>query len=163
MRGSRRRFTISVCVSRDGVAENRLQSVVMSEPSKKFLLAVFAAIILSLAAPAHAFRCKNKLVTDGMHEDEVLAVCGEPASRRDLGYTVRSYPYGWRSVSPGSGRSHWRGHTALSEEILVTEFVYNFGPRKLMRRLVFEGGILTAIETLGYGYIDQGDGDNGPR
>jgi len=36
----------------------------------------------------------------------------------------------------------------------VTELVYNFGPRKLMRKLRFEGGLLTSIETIGYGYRD---------
>lgn len=74
---------------------------------KNVLLAALAGIILLLAAPVHAFRCKNKLVTDGMHEDEVLAVCGEPVSRRHLGYTMRAYPYGWRTMPPGDGRRHW--------------------------------------------------------
>lgn len=135
----------------------------MSVPSKKFLLPALAVIILSMAAPAHAFRCKNKLVTDGMNEEEVLAVCGDPISRRHLGYTLRSYTYGWRRGLPGNGRRHWDSRAVLSEEVPVTEFVYNFGPRKLMRRLVFEGGILTGIETLGYGYIDKGNGNSGPR
>jgi hypothetical protein len=35
---------------------------------------------------------------------------------------------------------------------MITEYVYNLGPRKLMRRLVFEGGLLARIETLGRGY-----------
>jgi hypothetical protein len=35
---------------------------------------------------------------------------------------------------------------------MVTAYAYNFGPRKLMRRLVFEAGILVSIESLGYGY-----------
>ncbi len=42
------------------------------------------------------------------------------------------------------------GH--LIEEVAITEYVYNFGPRKLMQRLVFEGGVLITIETIGYGY-----------
>jgi hypothetical protein len=35
---------------------------------------------------------------------------------------------------------------------MVTEYVYNLGPRKLMRRLVFEGSVLVSVETLGRGY-----------
>lgn len=38
------------------------------------------------------------------------------------------------------------------EQVILTEYVYNFGPRKLMRRLIFEGGVLTSIEKIGYGY-----------
>ena len=37
-------------------------------------------------------------------------------------------------------------------EIPVESWIYNFGPNKLMRRVIFEGGIVTEIETLGYGY-----------
>jgi hypothetical protein len=45
------------------------------------------------------------------------------------------------------------GHFAT--EVIVTEFVYNFGPRKLMRRLIFEGNVLVEIETIGYGYLEK--------
>ena len=34
----------------------------------------------------------------------------------------------------------------------MTEYVYNLGPRKFMRRLVFEGGLLATVEKLGRGY-----------
>ena len=74
---------------------------------------------------------------------------------RHIGKTLRNinvpigrhYGGGWRGESfPGYG---------YSQEVLVTEYVYNFGPRKLMRRLVFEGGILVTIESLGYGYHEK--------
>jgi hypothetical protein len=45
------------------------------------------------------------------------------------------------------------GHFAT--EVIVTEFIYNFGPRKLMRRLIFEGNVLVEIESIGYGYIEK--------
>jgi hypothetical protein len=94
-----------------------------------------------------------------MHEQQVIAICGEPTTRRHLGYAVRGVPYGWRRVTPG-GRETWypRGGT-LTEEVIVTEWVYNFGPRKLMRRLVFHGGVLVEIDTIGYGYIEQEQDD----
>jgi hypothetical protein len=38
---------------------------------------------------------------------------------------------------------------------IVAEYAYNFGPRKVMRRLIFEGGILVSIEALGYGYREK--------
>lgn len=126
-------------------------------------LALTAVLLLAIgyADPAHAFRCKTKLVKEGMHEQQVIAVCGEPTSRRHMGYAVRGVPYGWRRVTPG-GREIWypRGGT-LTEEVVVTEWIYNFGPRKLMRRLIFHGGILVEIDTVGYGYIEQDPDDAG--
>lgn len=131
-----------------------------SEPRKLALTAVLL-LAVGYADPAHAFRCKTKLVKEGMHEQQVIAVCGEPTSRRHMGYAVRGVPYGWRRVTPG-GREIWypRGGT-LTEEVVVTEWIYNFGPRKLMRRLVFHGGILVEIDTVGYGYIEQDPDDAG--
>ena len=101
-----------------------------------------AVVCLSLLAsdPAHAFRCGSRLVKDGMHESEVKVICGEPVSERTIGYVIRSY----------FGRDG--GYTGYAHEVLVTELVYNFGPRKFMRKLRFEGGILRSIETIGYGY-----------
>ena len=114
---------------------------------------LLAAVLL--AEPAAAFRCGSKLVKDGMHEQQVLAACGEPTTRRHLGFAVRSFDLGARRVSPGWGASHFPGHGHLIEEVIVTEYVYNFGPRRLMRRLIFEGGVLVSIETIGYGYREK--------
>ena len=47
------------------------------------------------------------------------------------------------------------GYGHYTEEVALTEYVYNFGPRKLMRRLLFEGGVLVKIETIGYGYREK--------
>lgn len=106
-----------------------------------------------LPQTAEAFRCGSKLVVDGMHEAEVLAICGEPATRRQIGYAVRPYdPRRRQRRDAGWSRHFDPGFGHLVEEVIVTEFVYNFGPRRLMQRLVFEGGLLVKIEALGYGY-----------
>lgn len=110
-------------------------------------------LIVMIAAPAEAFHCGSKLLKVGMHSTEVVAICGEPASRRHLGYALRRYDFGARRrLAPRWTDYHNPGYGQLSEELIITEYVYNFGPRKLMRRLIFEGGILVRIETLGYGY-----------
>lgn len=131
-----------------------------SDPRKITLLAAILVFTAGFANPAQAFRCGTKLVKEDMHEQQVIAVCGEPATRRHMGYAVRGVPYGWRRVTPG-GREIWypRGGT-LTEEVVVTEWVYNFGPRKLMRRLIFHGGILVEIDTIGYGYIEENTDDD---
>ena len=114
-----------------------------------------AVLLLGLcfAEPAAAFRCGSKLVKDGMHEAQVVAVCGQPATMRNLGMAVRSYDYRYhRQSSPGWSGYSRPGYGYLAEEVIITEYVYNFGPRKLMRRLLFEGGVLVTIESIGYGY-----------
>lgn len=60
-----------------------------------------------------------------------------------------------RNLSPGVTIEHFPGYGHYIEEVELTEYVYNFGPRKLMRRLIFEGGVLKKIETIGYGYRER--------
>lgn len=108
---------------------------------------------LLVTEPAQAFRCGSKLVVEGMHEQQVVAICGEPAVRRHIGYAVRPYELRRRNeLGSGWSRSYSRGLGGLTEEVVITEYVYNFGPRRLMQRLIFEGGILVEIEPVGYGY-----------
>ena len=89
---------------------------------------------------------------DGMHEQQVIAICGEPTTRRNLGYALRPYDFGRRQLGGGWTRRYDPGFAGFVEEVVITEFTYNFGPRRLMQRLVFEGGILVDIEPIGYGY-----------
>ena len=116
----------------------------------KLTLSIALACMAFLASdPAHALRCGNRLVKDGMHESEVKAICGKPVSERRLGYVLRSH------FDRTHGLTTTRYYGGYQREVLVTELVFNFGPRKLMRKLRFEGGLLTSIETLGYGYHEK--------
>lgn len=115
---------------------------------------IVAALILC-SAPAHAFRCGNKIVTEDMHEAQVRAACGTPTTSRIIGRTVQNINVPIQRVHGGGWtQKHFPGY-AFAQEVFVTEYVYNFGPRKLMRRLLFEGGVLVSIETLGYGYKED--------
>ncbi len=118
------------------------------------LRSLSAALCLLLLASqsAHALRCGSKLVKEGMSESEVIALCGEPAERRDLG--LRQVPYVDRHGKRGLlGRPSIDGY--FVEDIRVTQLVYNFGPRKLMQRLRFENSVLVEIEAIGYGYRER--------
>lgn len=120
-----------------------------------FLIATTVFVGLVLSDSAHAFRCGSKLVRDGMHEQQVIAICGQPTSARNIGHTVRAFDY--RLYRPKGSDTLYRhpGFGTLATDVVVTEYVYNFGPRKLMRRLIFEGGVLVTIESIGYGYIEK--------
>jgi hypothetical protein len=110
-------------------------------------------VLILTSTSAFGFRCGRKIVTEDMHEIQVIKACGSPTTSRQLGYAVRgTYVPVRRHVSPGMTVEHFPGYGYYTEEVVLTEYVYNFGPRKLMRRLVFEGGILVKIETIGYGY-----------
>ena len=124
----------------------------------KFFPAVSLILVAMLAtSPAHAFRCKSKIVVDGMHEQQVIAACGQPTTIRHIGYALQAFDFGHRSHYPGgitTGRTYL-GYGNLHRQVIVTEYVYNFGPRKFMRRLIFEGGVLVTIESIGYGYLEK--------
>ncbi len=120
----------------------------MQATAKLSISLVLAATALLASDPAHALRCGSRLVKDGMHESEVKAICGQPVSERRLGYVLRSHIDRSHRLST----TRYYGYGGYYREVLVTELIFNFGPRKLMRKMRFEGGILTSIETIGYGY-----------
>jgi hypothetical protein len=118
-----------------------------------FLIALITMVLILTSTSAFGFRCGRKIVTEDMHEVQVIKACGSPTTSRQLGYAVRgTYLPVRRHVSPGMTVERFPGYGYYTEEVVLTEYVYNFGPRKLMRRLIFEGGILVKIETIGYGY-----------
>jgi len=115
---------------------------------------VIACGTLLFASDALAFRCGNRLTTEGMPESEVIALCGEPISIRHIGYVLR--PYMIKRPAAMSGLSGTRQvYSGFHEELLVKEMLFNFGPRKLMRLVRFEGGRMVSTETAGYGHRDE--------
>lgn len=103
------------------------------------------AVALLAASPAFsAMRCGTKLVREGDTRSEVAVKCGEPTE------VVTQKSVYRRPVIWADGRQYFVGDDFI--EIKVESWVYNLGPDKLMRRLRFEDGVLTEIETLGYGY-----------
>ena len=112
-------------------------------------------LLATMTTPAFALRCGNKIVRDGDHQAKILDMCGEPDAVQ-----VRNI---YRSGVPTQIRSTSR-HPRHDEELLVhdrsvievvvEEWTYNFGPRRLMRVIRFENGIVTSVKRLGYGYRD---------
>ena len=121
----------------------------MRSTGKLPILIALACMTFLASDPAHALRCGNRLVKEGMPESEVKAICGKPVSERRLGYVLRSH------IDRTHGLTTTRYYGGYNREVMVTELVFNFGPRKLMRKLRFEGGLLTSIETIGYGYREK--------
>jgi hypothetical protein len=102
---------------------------------------------LVAAAPAHAFRCGTKLVSEGDTRSQVLSKCGKPTE------TIEQRPLYRRPVSWIGGRPYYLSSDFV--EVVVESWIYNFGPHKLMRRVRFEDGLVVEIETLGYGFHER--------
>jgi hypothetical protein len=114
-----------------------------------------------LASPAAlALRCGSDVIDEGMRKVEVENKCGPPASKDSrIEYrTVRKQ----RSI-----REDYNGYNDLYElrhrrdrhseeevetvQVVIEEWVYNFGATRFMQLLIFEDGRLKEIKDMGYG------------
>ena len=113
------------------------------------MIALLAVVALaSPAATADSMRCGSKLIRDGDPRDAVVAKCGQPSDVQTR--TVLRRPY-----YDFDGRIVYYGDGLV--EVPVEIWTYNFGPYKLMRRVRIVDGLVDEIETLGYGYHEDGD------
>lgn len=115
---------------------------------------------LLLSPAALALRCGSNVIDAGMRKIEVEQKCGAPASKDSrIEYrTVRKQ----RSV-----RGEYSGYNDLYElrnrrdrlseeevetvQVVIEEWVYNFGSTRFMQLLIFEDGKLREVKDLGYG------------
>lgn len=119
-----------------------------------------ALALLLMAQPALAFRCQSRIISEDDPQAKVLRFCGEPTSVQQRVIYRSGIPY-VRGLTIRSGESEMRVareelylHTRSVVEVLVEEWTYNLGPRKLMRVVRFENGLVTGVDHLGYGYLE---------
>jgi len=99
------------------------------------------ALLLVASSGAFAMRCGTRLIVGGDRDFQVRERCGAP-------FWIDDYV----------GVDVLGARTPLERQIDVQFEVwyFNFGPRQLMRRLVFRDGVLQREETLGYGVRELG-------
>ena len=119
------------------------------------LIAAALSLLFLAATPALAFRCGSKIVSEGDHYSKVLKYCGEPVGvqERVIYREGRTRPR-FRVEGP-NGLEYDREVLRYERsyvEVLVEEWTYNFGPRRLMQLVRFENGFVTSVDQLGYGY-----------
>lgn len=120
----------------------------MRRSRKRTLVPVLTAMAFLSAggdAFADALRCGNHVISYGDHAVEVLRYCGEPVAVQSRLVQRRVVAFG-TVFHPGLG---------LLEEVVIEEWTYNFGPRKLMRQVRLENGFVTNVRELGYGYREK--------
>jgi len=120
--------------------------------------AILLALLAGLATtPAYALYCNNKLVSEGDPETKVRIACGEPVHiHRYVIYEVQEYATVRRPYRPGYRET--RDLHAVPFEIqtivpiAIEEWTYNFGPERLLHRVIFQNGYLRQVQTSGYGF-----------
>jgi len=115
------------------------------------LVLMFLCILLS--HPAFALRCGRALVDIGDYKEDVIDKCGEP-EYIDTHIELRGVidRFGART-RPSPETSINLGQQHFTEiEVVVEEWIYDFGRRRFQKRLRFENGRLTEIKDLGYGH-----------
>lgn len=107
------------------------------------ILAFIVLASTAFSARADAVRCDGRIVVVGDTRAQLRDVCGDPEDVQ----TQRILQQPSYFVD---GRQYFVGTQLV--EILVEYWTYNFGPQKLMRRIRIEDGVITDMETLGYGH-----------
>jgi hypothetical protein len=101
----------------------------------------FALLLGTFALPAQALRCGTRVVTEGDRDFAVRERCGEPY------FTEQSYALTVRGAN---------GPYEVQDETVYDVWYYNFGPQRLLVRLLFRDGRLAREESLGYGVSEIG-------
>jgi hypothetical protein len=122
--------------------------------TRKLVVISLLLAALLLSTDALAMRCGNKLISKGDTQAKVLKYCGEPIQKTQrLGLRSGVYRSGVAGYADADGYFN-RGYYYPygQSEVLLEDWVFNFGPYQLMRRVTFADGFVEDIETLNYGY-----------
>lgn len=122
--------------------------------ARRRCITIAAAIsAMFLSSEVLAMRCGNKLITKGDAQAKVLKYCGEPAQKTQrLGLRAGVYRGNSSYVDTDGNFSRGYYYPYGHSEVLLEDWVFNFGPYQLMRRVTFADGFVEDIETLTYGY-----------
>lgn len=122
-------------------------------------LAWLFLLSLITSQSAFALRCGPYVINEGMFKGEVLGKCGRPVSvsshieRRSNGNSVFNQQYygNQRKLYPNSTFGFGQNYS-VEIEVVVEEWIYNFGSSRIQQYLRFENGNLKEVRNLGRGY-----------
>lgn len=111
-----------------------------------------AALASSPSARADSLSCNYRIVSSGDSRHEVRSVCGEPddASQRVEYRTVRGRVVGPCAHDGKRLRCSRTEETVI--EVVIDEWVYDFGRNRFIQYLTFEQGRLVAVRSGSYGH-----------
>jgi hypothetical protein len=93
------------------------------------------------AAAARPGRCDSGSIAEGLSKYRLLAACGEPFTRRTVGYVTALQP---RHRHQHGGWNTSRGHIPV--EVFREEWVYNFGSNQFLRIVTIEDGVVAEVD-----------------
>lgn len=91
--------------------------------------------------------CASSDIVDGLSKYRLVSSCGEPLTRRTVGYVTALKPRNQRRYG---GLSTSRGH--YSAEVFREEWVYNFGSRHFLKIVTLEDGVVADVENGEHGF-----------
>ena len=114
---------------------------------------ILVVLLLIVNIPAHALRCDGKLIQEGDEQYRVIKLCGKPDyMQRRSEFRTRSVALTHRSLLDIKREYALRGDSyEETEEILIEEWIYDFGRSRFSQKIHFENGEVVEIERLGYG------------
>ncbi|MDD5273802.1 MAG: DUF2845 domain-containing protein [Methylovulum sp.] len=125
------------------------------QPSKLLLL----SLCLLASQTAFALRCGHHLVELGNSKNDVVYKCGEPYSidshieRRSVSHYANEAQYLGDGITLYPNTATHIGLQQYAEvDVVVEEWVYDFGRRRLQQYLRFENGRLKDMKTLDRGH-----------
>ncbi len=116
-------------------------------------LAVVAGLLVSSSARADSLSCNGRIVSTGDSRYDVRAVCGEPddVSQRVEYRTVTGRVAG-PCVRDASGKLRCQNTREEVIEVVIDEWIYDFGKNRFIEYLTFEQGHLRSVREGGYGH-----------
>ena len=117
----------------------------------KQLALLFLSLCLLFPNAAVALRCGDKLLALGDYKEDVIAKCGEPESVESHVERRGSSYFGSNSQFQRSGGTAFGQQQFVEIEVIVDEWVYDFGRRRFQQYLRFENGRLKEIRRLNRG------------
>lgn len=109
--------------------------------------------LMAQSYPVYALKCGSDLILEGDRKIEVLHKCGDPVTidQRVEYEGLRLQEFNLQ----GRNQPHYIFDYEQHKPIYIEEWTYNFGPRRFMRLIRFENGVLDEITVLGYGYREE--------
>jgi hypothetical protein len=114
------------------------------------------SLMLALAgaqdARADSLRCGAKLVASGDAPYTVRSRCGEPDDQQRHTEVRTTQRWVSRPCTTRDNDKNLCGQSAQeSVEVVIEEWLYDFGPHNFMQRVIFENGRLVAVVSVGRG------------
>jgi len=116
------------------------------------MLLVVAGLSLSSSARADTLACEGRIVENGDSRYDVKSVCGEPD---DAAQRVEYRTASGRVAGPCSRDGDKIRCSQTRErviEVVIDEWVYDFGRNRFIEYLTFEQGHLVQVRTGKYGH-----------